>query len=66
MTVEPTPSWDSDGVPECLHETRQCRNFDGKRCDILGERPDWICRPMVRRMAELLRGQDKLSELMAE
>lgn len=38
------PSWDSANVPYCQHE---CASYDGKRCKLMGFRPDIICEPAV-------------------
>ena len=37
------PNWD-ENVPYC---TDRCPEHDGKRCRILGHRPDGICEPAV-------------------
>ena len=44
------PTWSSD-VPFCDH---QCPHYDGKRCRVLGLRPDNICEPVVQQMAQML------------
>lgn len=45
------PNVDKSGVPKCAEE---CPSHDGKRCEILGYRPDAICEPAVREMAARL------------
>src|SRR5690606_13058736 len=40
------------GVPMCSRE--ECPEYDGKRCRILGMRPDAICEPAVMDMAHRL------------
>lgn len=49
--VSPHPEWRDDGLPLC---SDRCAAFDGKRCDILGHRPDAICEPAVLAMFKLL------------
>lgn len=44
------PVWSSD-VPFCNGE---CVHFDGKRCRLMGRRPDNICEPVVAQMAKML------------
>lgn len=40
------PDWGSDGaVPWC---SDRCPSFDGKRCEIIGQRPGRLCEPAVR------------------
>lgn len=41
-----------DGVPSCSLE--DCPSYDGKRCRILGHRPDGICEPAVVKLAASL------------
>jgi len=45
------PNVTSDGVPWCRDE---CRQHDGKRCRLLGFRPDSLCEPAVVAMAARL------------
>jgi hypothetical protein len=47
------------GIPYCTEEckgipycTEECSRFDGKRCDLMGFRPDGICEPAVKAMAD--------------
>ena len=47
----PAPQWDGSGVPFCSEE---CPHHDGKRCRLLGSRPDSICEPVVTQMAKAL------------
>lgn len=42
--MKPEPKWDSDSIPRC---DERCPAFDGKRCELLGFRPDVICEPAV-------------------
>lgn len=44
------PMWMSD-VPFC---DDQCPHYDGKRCRVLGFKPDRICEPVVQQMAKML------------
>lgn len=46
-----SPVWGKDGVPMC---SEQCEHHDGKRCRILGQRPDAICAPTVEAMSSML------------
>lgn len=39
-----SPTW-VDDVPYCSHD--DCKRFDGKRCEILGEAPTIVCGPTV-------------------
>lgn len=40
------PSLDDEhGVPRCSEDG--CPKYDGKRCELLGRRPDNICEPAV-------------------
>jgi hypothetical protein len=41
-----TPKWD-DGVPWC---DERCPEHDGKRCELLGHRPESICIEAVKAM----------------
>lgn len=50
-----TPEWHKD-VPRC---TERCSYHDGKRCELLGHRPDGICEPVVRQMGRLLSAQSR-------
>lgn len=51
-TEAPEPDIGNDGVPRCRHE---CRHYDGKRCELMGFRPDAICEPAVEEMAAELK-----------
>lgn len=42
------PTWE-EGVPHC---SERCKHFDGKRCELLGVRPSFICEPVVSAMAD--------------
>lgn len=35
-----------NGVPRCSEE--KCPSYDGKRCQLLGQKPDSICAPEVK------------------
>lgn len=55
------PWWHGqDGVPRCgqepASEPRGCPSYDGKRCAVLGHRPDYICEPAVEAMASTIPG----------
>ena len=43
------PTFDKLGVPHCAYNA--CPSYDGKRCELLGARPDGICEPAVIDMA---------------
>lgn len=51
MTEDVRPMVDSQGVPRC---SERCPSFDGKRCEILGHKPENICEPAVVDMAKRL------------
>lgn len=51
VVLNPLPERDGNGVPRC---TERCPHHDGKRCAILGYRPDALCEPAVREMAAKL------------
>lgn len=42
----PDPRW-AGTVPHC---NEQCPHYDGKRCRLLGQRPDTLCEPVVEAM----------------
>ncbi len=48
--IEPTPDRGT-GVPYCSSE---CKSYDGKRCRLLGRRPDSICEPAVEQLLEII------------
>ncbi len=53
------------GVPRCTYDA--CPSYDGKRCAVLGFRPDAICEPAVIEMAGQVRElATQVSELRAE
>lgn len=60
--IRPQP--DKHGVPWC---NDRCPSHDGKRCDLLGCRPDAVCVPAVRQMAveEALRQSPPLQRAYA-
>ncbi len=60
LTEDAEPVWttshDFPGpMPWCVES---CRYHDGKRCVILGQRPDRLCVPVVSAMAEMLATSD--------
>jgi hypothetical protein len=42
-----------EGTPYCTED--KCPNYDGKRCELLGHRPETVCVPYVRMMHGTLR-----------
>lgn len=44
------PEWLSIGVPLC---NESCPSHDGKRCELMGCRPDEMCQPAVMAMYEI-------------
>ena len=42
----PQPRWDGY-IPNCDYG---CRYYDGKRCELIGAKPDQLCRPVVGTM----------------
>ena len=46
------PEWSDEGVPWCAED--KCHHFDGKRCDLTGNRTYRLCGPTIEAMAELL------------
>jgi len=47
-----TPNIDENGVPWCIEK---CKEHDGKRCELLGHRPDSICEPYVIKLVEKIK-----------
>lgn len=47
-----SPTWTDLGVPQ--YTERFCHEYDGKRCQVMGFRPDRICDPAVISMYEVL------------
>lgn len=47
-TREMLPEWTDQLIPRC---SERCPSFDGKRCELMGFRPDGICEPAVREIA---------------
>lgn len=45
------PKWDGN-VPLCDEDA--CPHYDGKRCKLLGLRPDRICEPVAREIGDQL------------
>jgi hypothetical protein len=45
MTETIEPEW-SDGLPLCTEDG--CQSYDGKRCRVLGFRPDRFCEPALK------------------
>ena len=54
------PGSDKHGTPTCARE--ECHRFDGKRCEVLGHRPDIMCEPAVR---AIIRELDQQPEQIA-
>lgn len=59
--AKPEPRWTStDAIAHRKLETQVpicddgCRFHDGKRCELLGFRPDRICEPMVADWSEII------------
>lgn len=50
----PAPDVDKHGTPWCTGD--ECGAYDGKRCELLGQRPDRICEPAVIDLARRYRG----------
>jgi hypothetical protein len=50
----PRPEW-YGVIPHC---DERCPFFDGKRCEILGQRPSRICEPVVLQMGVRLNKRD--------
>jgi hypothetical protein len=43
--------FDDGLVPVCCWQ--QCRHFDGKRCSLIGEVPEYCCHPVVGKLVKL-------------
>jgi hypothetical protein len=56
------PRWEG-GVPFCRYD--DCVHYDGKRCELLGERPSSLCEPVVAGMAEQLTELRRVREHLA-
>jgi|SRR5690606_30565585 len=57
------PRWEG-GVPCCRYD--DCVHYDGKRCELLGERPSSLCEPVVAGMAsDLERTRRALNAVLA-
>lgn len=64
MTDDIRPMLSKDGVPNCT--TDECPQYDGKRCRLLGFRPDSICEPAVVRLtSRITEPENMLSDLLA-
>lgn len=50
VTAEKQPTIDERGIPTC--STEDCRQYDGKRCKLIGHRPELLCTPV---MGDLIR-----------
>ena len=48
-TDDVQPEWDENMVPQC---SESCKSHDGKRCELLGYRPDSVCEPMVTQLSK--------------
>ena len=51
----PQPRFGSNGVPLCSGSA--CLAFDGKRCELLGRRPDNICEPSVEALVHVAKSR---------
>lgn len=58
-TEAPEPDISNNGVPRC---DEHCRHYDGKRCELMGFRPDAICEPEVEEMAAELKELRRLAD----
>lgn len=47
------PNVDNDGIPRCAYE--ECQSYDGKRCGLMGFKPDAICEPAIFKIVQLLK-----------
>lgn len=47
-TREMLPEWTDQLIPRC---SEKCPSFDGKRCELMGFRPDGVCEPAVHEIA---------------
>lgn len=47
------PNWTAENLPTC---SERCPSFDGKRCEKLGRRPEFICEPTVLALARAVLG----------
>ena len=47
------PEWDCDDVPRC---SDGCAYYDGKRCELIGSRPDQVCEVAAQEMARVIDG----------
>lgn len=47
-TDEMQPEWTDQLIPRC---SEHCPSFDGKRCELMGFRPDGICEPAVHEVS---------------
>lgn len=43
------PKWSENNIPFCNEDG--CKQYDGKRCRLLGVRPGYICEPAVSVLA---------------
>lgn len=50
------PTWGQNGAPSCSED---CKYHDGKRCELMGCRPDSLCEPSVVEMVGLLDGRGR-------
>lgn len=53
------PKW-FEGIPICTED--ECPMYDGKRCSEMGFRPDRICEPQTKDMANALREIEKYDD----
>jgi hypothetical protein len=79
MGTDYTPNWGSDaadeGFPACPQETCRCQQYDGKRCQLTGFKPHWVCKPAVQELYRRAKAQprgyhvrvwDDLGDLVAD
>jgi hypothetical protein len=52
------PEWNRE-IPHCQE---RCPSHDGKRCELLGHRPDTICEPAVSNIVRALRQEQQLAD----
>lgn len=52
------PDWEAD-VPLC---TSTCRQWDGKRCQLLGSQPSTLCEPAVEDVVIQLRSYQEYAK----
>lgn len=58
-TRPPEPRLDEHEIPWC---DEHCPHHDGKRCELIGHRPDAICEPAVHILVGLMKRLDAIEE----